>query len=164
MNLNFPVMLFFSPVLEQEKLDKIIAFKQKHMDKGTKVGGVQVTLILRIPFAYIPENLLGKFASVTVQEHGIELLLSLTRQSSFYSYFKELDGISALSIEVLTHPPTNQPTSYAQLISLQSEDQIPDEDSFGQNFETVSHIDIFITLAPYISFHLTIPLFDTMLP
>ena len=109
--------------LDQDKLDKIIAFKLKHSDRGPKIRGVQVTLILRIPFTYLPKNLLGKYVSVIVEEHGIELVHSLRRQSSFYSYFKELRRVSSDAVEELTLPPSSAPTSYAKFVALLETDE-----------------------------------------
>jgi hypothetical protein len=123
--------------LEQEKLDKIIAFKQKHSDHGPKTTGVQITLILRIPFAYIPEDLLGKYVSVVIQDHGVELVRSLRRQSMFYSYFKELNVIISEPVEELTMPPTNMPTTNAQLIAFQKEEALV-ESSTDRGIVTVS--------------------------
>jgi hypothetical protein len=127
--------------LDQEKLDKIIAFKQKHSDRGPKTSGVQVTLILLIPFAYLPEDLLAKFASVIVQEHGVELVRSLRMQSSFYSYFKELTGVTSDTVEELTMPPTNMPTTHVHSLTLQKEEQALTMETNGSSFATVSLCD-----------------------
>ena len=108
--------------LEQEKLNKIIAFKLKHSDRGPKVAGVQLTLILHVSFAFLPESLLGTYLSVIVNEHGIELERSLRQQSLFYSYFKDLDDVSSESVEELTPPPTKMPNSYDNFVALKNED------------------------------------------
>lgn len=124
--------------LDQDKLDKIIAFKQKHSDRGPKTAGVQVTLILRIPFAYIPEDLLGKYTSVIIQEHGVDLVRSLREQSLFYTYFRDVTGVSSDAIGELTPPPTNMPTSYAQFLAFKQQGQTAATPSDGQSFATVS--------------------------
>lgn len=123
--------------LSQEKLDKIIAFKQKHSDRGPKTTGNQVTLILRIPFAYLPEDLLGKFVSVVIEEHGVDLVSSLRSHSAFYSYFKDLTAVSSDVVGELTMPPTNMPTSYIQFIALKKDEQVIMMED-GQSFATVS--------------------------
>jgi hypothetical protein len=129
--------------LSQEKLDKIIAFKQKHSDRGPKTTGNQVTLILRIPFAYLPENLLGKFVSVVIEEHGVDLVSSLRSHSAFYSYFKDLTAVSSDVVGELTMPPTNMPTSYIQFIALKKDEQaIMTED--GQSFATMVWVSLLL--------------------
>ena len=119
--------------LDQDKLDKIIAFKLKHSDRGPKIEGVQVTLILRIPFSYLPQNLLSRYVSVIVEEHGIELVHSLRKQSSFYSYFKELRRVSSEAVEELTLPPTSVPTSYVQFLALQDVEELESDDKSFYN-------------------------------
>eukprot|EP00956_Cyclotella_meneghiniana_P007978 scaffold10623_cov65-Cyclotella_meneghiniana.AAC.2 len=117
--------------LEQEKLNKIIAFKLKHNDRGPKVAGVQVTLTFQVSFAYLPESLFGTYLSVIVDEHGIELVRSLRRQSLFYSYFKDLDHVSSEVVQELTPPPTKMPSesSYENFVALKN-----DEASSGPGF------------------------------
>lgn len=123
--------------LEQEKLNKIIAFKLKHNDRGPKVAGVQVTLTFQVSFAYLPESLFGTYLSVIVDEHGIELVRSLRRQSLFYSYFKDLDHVSSEVVQELTPPPTKMPSesSYENFVALKN-----DEASSGPGFMNVSLI------------------------
>jgi hypothetical protein len=127
--------------LDQKKRDKIIAFKREHSNRGPKTAGVQVTLILRIPFAYLPEDLIAKFASVVVQEHGVELVRSLRRQSSFYSYFKDISGVTSDTVEKLTMPPTDMPTSHIHVLTLQKQQEALVMETDGSSFVTVSLFD-----------------------
>jgi hypothetical protein len=132
--------------LDKDKLDKIIAFKLKHSDRGPKIRGVQVTLILRIPFTYLPQNLLGRYVSVIVEEHGIELVHSLRKQSSFYSYFKELRRVSSEAIEELTLPPTSVPTSSVQFLALQDVEELEYDDKSFYNMVGLAFLFFWIFL------------------
>eukprot|EP00579_Thalassiosira_antarctica_P025322 CAMPEP_0202023036 /NCGR_PEP_ID=MMETSP0905-20130828/50935_1 /ASSEMBLY_ACC=CAM_ASM_000554 /TAXON_ID=420261 /ORGANISM="Thalassiosira antarctica, Strain CCMP982" /LENGTH=235 /DNA_ID=CAMNT_0048585323 /DNA_START=197 /DNA_END=900 /DNA_ORIENTATION=+ len=75
-----------------------------------QVTAVEITLILRISFAFLPENMLGNLAAVEIDENQSELLSLLNEQSAFYTYFKEMDGVESRTIEYVTDAPTLRPT------------------------------------------------------
>ncbi|KAL3795552.1 hypothetical protein HJC23_009265 [Cyclotella cryptica] len=120
-------------LLEQEKLDQILAFKKKQKEHAApQTAAMQVTLVLRISFTFLPENLLGKMAVVAIQDNESELIMLLREQSAFYSYFKTLDGITSDVVLELTLPPTTEPTALGFFLLNQQKDVVPDDSSgFG---------------------------------
>jgi hypothetical protein len=117
-------------LLEQEKLDQILQFKKNQKAQDIpQTSAMQVTLILRISFSTLPQDLLAKMAMVTIQEKELELIMMLQEQSAFYTYFKPLDGITSDVVLELTPPPTAEPTTYPFYLANQVEDIVFEEDS-----------------------------------
>ncbi|KAL7491165.1 hypothetical protein ACHAWT_000602 [Skeletonema menzelii] len=84
-----------------------------------QVWGMEVTLIAKVSFAFLPHNLLGSMAAVAFEEHEQEFLDLLHEQQAFYTFFKIMDGISAVGVQELTPPPTESPTTYAYFVENQ---------------------------------------------
>ena len=84
-----------------------------------QVWGMEVTLIAKVSFAFLPHNLLGSMAAVAFEEHEQEFLDLLHEQQAFYTFFKIMDGISAVGVQELTPPPTEAPTTYAYFLENQ---------------------------------------------
>ena len=125
-------------LLEREKLDQILAFKKKQKEQAVpQTTAMQITLILRVSFSFLPQDLLAKLAVVTIQEHEMDLIMMLQEQSAFYTYFKPLDGITAAVVTELTPPPTMEPTTYPFYLANQVEVVIEEEDG-GFGFGVVS--------------------------
>jgi len=91
---------------------------QKESSK-CQVWGMEVTLIAKVSFAFLPHNLLGSMAAVAFEEHEQEFLDLLHEQQAFYTFFKIMDGVSAIGVETLTPPPTESPTTYAYFLERQ---------------------------------------------
>jgi len=84
-----------------------------------QVWGMEVTLIAKVSFAFLPHNLLGSMAAVAFEEHEQEFLDLLHEQQAFYTFFKIMDGVSAVGVQELTPPPTESPTTYAYFLENQ---------------------------------------------
>ena len=84
-----------------------------------QVWGMEVTLIAKVSFAFLPHNLLGSMAAVAFENHEQEFLDLLHEQQAFYTFFKIMDGISAVGVDELTPPPTESPTTYAYFLEQQ---------------------------------------------
>jgi hypothetical protein len=98
---------------------------------------LEVTVIMRVSYSFLPISLLGSMAAETIDDNK-EVLLGLLRgQNSFYSYFKKMDDIYSIAVDTVTNPPTQAPVTQAQLMEL---DEITDlsvvseDDSSGSNF------------------------------
>jgi len=125
-------------LLEQEKKDQIIAFKQKQKEEAVpQTSAMQVTLIIKVSFSFLPQDLLAKLAVVTIEENVMDLVMMLQEQSAFYTYFKPLDGITSEVVTELTPPPTPSPTTLAFYLANQQEDVVLEEES-GFGFGAVS--------------------------
>lgn len=124
-------------LLEQEKKDQIIAFKKQQKENEVpQSSAMQVTLIVKVSFSFLPEDLLAKLAVVTIEEHELDLMMMLQEHSNFYTYFKPLNGITSDVVLELTAPPTPEPTTLAFYLANNQED-VPDEDG-GFGFGAVS--------------------------
>ncbi|KAL7542699.1 hypothetical protein ACHAXR_012004 [Thalassiosira sp. AJA248-18] len=84
-----------------------------------QVTAVEITMILRISITFLPLNLLGNLAAVSIDENQSELLALLNEQSAFYTYFRDMDGIQSHSIDYVTDPPTLRPTTQQQYLDNQ---------------------------------------------
>jgi hypothetical protein len=125
-------------LLEQEKKDQIIAFKKKQKEELIpQTSAMQITLIIKVAFSFLPQDLLAELAVVTIQDHESELIMMLQEQSAFYTYFKPLDGITSDVVKELTPPPTPGPTTLAFSLVNQLGDVDVEEDS-GFGFGAVS--------------------------
>ena len=72
----------------------------------TQVYSLEVTVIMSISYFFLPSNLLGSMAAETIDGNQ-DLLLGLLRgQNSFYGYFKQMDNIDTIAIDIVTNPPT----------------------------------------------------------
>lgn len=93
-----------------------------------QVTAVEITLILRISIALLPEKLLGNLAAVEIDENQSELLSLLNEQSAFYTYFKEMDGVESRAIEYVTDAPTLRPTDQnPEEVSITTDDTDSEE-------------------------------------
>ncbi len=104
-----------------------------------QVWGMEVTLIAKVSFAFLPHNLLGSMAAVAFEEHAQEFLDLLHEQQAFYTFFKIMDGVSAVGVQELTPPPTESPTTYAyfmenQKVLVQENVTITEESDTGLGF------------------------------
>ena len=88
-------------------------------DSKCQVWGMEVTLIVKVSFAFLPNNLLGNMAAVAFEEHEQEFLDLMHEQQAFYTFFKIMDGVSAFGIEELTPPPTQSPTTLEAYLAKQ---------------------------------------------
>ena len=102
-----------------------------------KMYSLEVTVIMRVSYSFLPISLLGSMAAETIDDNK-EVLLGLLRgQNSFYSYFKKMDDVDSIAIDTVTNPPTQAPVTQAQLMEL---DEITDlsvvseDDPSGSNF------------------------------
>jgi hypothetical protein len=118
-------------LIEQEKKDQIIAFKKKQKDSAVpQTSAMQITLIIKVSFSFLPEDLLAKLAVVTIEENELDLMMMLQEQSNFYTYFKPLNGITSEVVLELTPPPTPEPTTTAFYLA-NNEVVIEEESGFG---------------------------------
>ena len=119
--------------LEQDKKDQIIAFKKKQKEEAVpQTTAMQITLIIKVSFSYLPEDLLAKLAVVTIQDNEMKLMMMLQEQSNFYTYFKPLDGITSDVVLELTPPPSPAPTTLAFYLANNADVVVLEEDSgFG---------------------------------
>jgi hypothetical protein len=123
-------------------LDQILEFKKKQKEQAIpQTSAMQITLILRISFSHLPEDLLGKMAKVAIEEREMELIMMLKEQSAFYTYFKPLDGITCDVVSQLTKLPTQAPTTTAFFLASQ-QNEVAEEDSGGLAFGVVSWLRI----------------------
>jgi hypothetical protein len=131
-------------LLDQEQKEQIIEFKKNHKQQAVpQTTAMQITLVIRISFSYIPENLLAKTVALVIEENEQELIMMLQELSAFYTYFKPLDGITSDVVVELTPPPTSGPTTYALFLASQEEQVVTlDENGFG--FGAVSQVIHFI--------------------
>lgn len=136
-------------LLEQDKKDQIIAFKKQQKENEVpRTSAMQITLIIKVSFSFLPEDLLAKLAVVTIEEHQLDLMMMLQEQSNFYTYFKPLDGITSDVVAELTPPPTPEPTTLAFYLANNQEDVVLEEET-GIGFGTVSllfHVQCVVTI------------------
>jgi len=131
-----------SPPSELKRKREMKRRKTKRKKKEAvvpQVVAVEITMILRISIAFLPENLLGKLAAAEINENQSELLSLLHTERAFYTYFKDMDGIMARSIERVTEVPTLRPTTLEQYldnqeVSVAADDVEPDDDDEGVGF------------------------------
>lgn len=109
----------------------------RNLQDAPKMYSLEVTVIMRVSYSFLPISLLGSFAAETIDDNK-EVLLGLLRgQNSFYSYFKKMDDIYSIAVDTVTNPPTQAPVTQAQLMEL---DEITDlsvvseDDPSGSNF------------------------------
>lgn len=109
----------------------------RNLQDAPKMYSLEVTVIMRVSYSFLPISLLGSMATETIDDNK-EVLLGLLRgQNSFYSYFKKMDDIYSIAIDTVTNPPTQAPVTQAQLMEL---DEITDlsvvseDDPSGSNF------------------------------
>lgn len=101
-----------------------------------QVYSLEVTVIMRISYFFLPSNLLGSMAAETIDDNK-ELLLGLLKgQNSFYGYFKQMDNIDSIAIDSVTIPPTESPITQAQaledaIIATEIPEEAPTGTSFG---------------------------------
>jgi len=101
-----------------------------------QVYSLEVTVIMRISYFFLPSNLLGSMAAETIDDNK-ELLLGLLKgQNSFYGYFKQMDNIDSTAIDSVTIPPTESPITQAQaledaIIATEIPEEAPTGTSFG---------------------------------
>jgi len=100
-----------------------------------QVDAMEITLILLVSFANLPEEVLGSLANVAIEENEQELLDLLKEQRAFYTFFKRVDGVSSISIDKVTPPPTPDPTTAAhyEAILAAQEAQILEEESVEES-------------------------------
>ena len=115
--------------------------KKALKNDGSKcqVWAMEVTLILKVSFAFLPNNLLGNMAAVAFEEHEQEFLDLLHEQQAFYTFFKIMDGVSAFGVQDLTIPPTESPTTLAYYLAKQevpilANETSPEETEAGLGF------------------------------
>jgi hypothetical protein len=129
-------------LISQEKKEQIIEFKKHQKElQVPQTAAMQVTLIIKVTFSFIPQELRAKLAVVTIQKNESEFIAMLQDQSAFYTYFKPLDGISCNVVHDLTIPPTSQPTTHAHFLA--SQQKISLNDDCGLEFGAVSIADGF---------------------
>ncbi len=100
-----------------------------------QVYSLEVTVIMRISYFFLPSNLLGSMAAETIDDNQ-DLLLGLFRgQNSFYGYFKQMDDIDSFAIDSVTMPPTESPITQAQALeNAIIATEISEETPTGTNF------------------------------
>ena len=108
-------------------------------EKECQVMGMEVTLIAKVSSASLPHNL-GSTAAAAFEEHEQEFLDLLHEHQAFYTFFKNIDGISAVGIEELTPPPTESPTTYAYYLG--------NEYSYEDNWEPIIVVEVESTSMP----------------
>ncbi len=94
--------------------------KIKKQPELPQIPATEVTLILRVTHSNLPLDLIGKMASVAIEEKQIELLALLNEQSAFYTYFKFMNGLESKMIERVTKAPTLSPTTYEAFLANQA--------------------------------------------
>ena len=101
--------------------------------------GMELHLILKVSYAFLPYELLADMAVVTIEENEQELLDLLHEQQAFYTFFRNMDQVTSMVLEGdLTLLPTVQPTEVA--ITQEILNQTATEDtglSFGKVFRFV---------------------------
>lgn len=90
-----------------------LGWKKKEPEPIPQVTAVDVTLILRVTFANLPDNMLGSMAAVAIEENAQEFLALLKEQQAFYTFFKLADGVFCRVIDEVTGAPTGGPTTAA---------------------------------------------------
>jgi hypothetical protein len=114
-------------LLEQEQKDQIIAFKKKQKESAVpQTSAMQITLIVKVSFSFLPEDLLAKLLDVTIEENEQDLMMMLQEQSSFYTYFKPLNGITSDVVPELTPPPSSRPSTVNNEVAV-----LEEESGFG---------------------------------
>ena len=123
--------------------DEDLAFGYYYYDdeeeEECQVMGMEVTLIAKVSSSSLPHNLLGSTAAAAFEEHEQEFLDLLHEHQAFYTYFKSIDGISAVGIEELTPPPTESPTTYAYYLGNQQ---------YEDNWEPIIVVEVESTIIP----------------
>lgn len=111
--------------------------RNRKLQDVPKMYSLEVTVIMRVSYSFLPISLLGSMAAETIDDNK-EVLLGLLRgQNSFYSYFKKIDDVNSIAVDTVTNPPTKAPVTQAQLMEL---DEITDlsvvseDDPSGSNF------------------------------
>ena len=109
----------------------------RNLQDAPKMYSLEVTVIMRVSYSFLPISLLGNMAAATIDDNKEVLLGLLQGQNSFYSYFKKMDDIYSIAVDTVTNPPTQAPVTQAQLMEL---DEITDlsvvseDDPSGSNF------------------------------
>jgi len=117
--------------IKRERKQRKVKGKKKET-AVPQVVAVEITMILRISIAFLPDNLLGKLAAAEINENQSELLSLLHTESAFYTYFKNMDGIMSRTIERVTEVPTPRPTTLdSQQVSVAADDVEPDDEGVG---------------------------------
>lgn len=93
--------------------------KKPYKEQILHVHATKLTLIMRVSYSNLPMNLLGKMATVSIDEKQTELIALLKEQSVFYTYFKNIYAISATTIDTVTIPPSLSPTTYEEFPAKQ---------------------------------------------
>lgn len=111
-----------------------------------QVDAMDVTLILLISYANLPDNLLGNLANVAIEEHEQELLDLLHEQQAFYTFFKLVDGVSSRTILEVTNPPTPDPTTVAYYEAQQAALEAGEDETDEEEEESGIGFAVFIGL------------------
>ena len=106
--------------------------------------GMEVQLILKVSYAFLPYELLSDMAVVAIEENESELLDLLHEQQAFYTFFRNMDQIKSRVIDgELTLAPTTAPSTRAFMEANQAQEILnttATEDSgigFGKSFSFV---------------------------
>ncbi len=102
--------------------------QQPKKEKIPQVHSTRLTLIMRVTHSNLPLGLIGKMATVSIDEKQTELLSLLNEQSAFYSYFKNINAIIAKTIDTVSYPPSLSPTSYEEFSTKQTAKTFNDEE------------------------------------
>ncbi|KAL7467260.1 hypothetical protein ACHAXS_007511 [Conticribra weissflogii] len=102
--------------------------QQPKKEKIPQVHSTRLTLIMRVTHSNLPLGLIGKMATVSIDEKQTELLSLLNEQSAFYSYFKNINAIIAKTIDTVSYPPSLSPTSYEEFSTKQTAKPFNDEE------------------------------------
>ncbi|EJK50247.1 hypothetical protein THAOC_30810 [Thalassiosira oceanica] len=85
--------------------------------------GMEVHLILKVSYAFLPYELLSDMAVVAIEENESELLDLLHEQQAFYTFFRNMDQVTSRVIEGdMTLAPTVAPSTLAYMEANQAQE------------------------------------------
>lgn len=79
---------------------------------------IEVTTIIQSSKSTLPPSTASKLLVFALKSSNSSFIDDLHAQRLFYSYFKDIDGVSSRLIDRVTAPPTMVPTTYLHLVSI----------------------------------------------
>ncbi len=105
--------------------ENINEFTYVHPSQGASLRvDIEVTTIIQSTRSTLPLSTASKLLVFALDSSNSTLIDDLHAQQLFYSYFKDIDGVSSRLIDRVTFPPTMGPTTYSHFVSINEDDGV----------------------------------------
>ncbi|KAL7471902.1 hypothetical protein ACHAXS_012218 [Conticribra weissflogii] len=109
----------------------------QNLSKDPSLINVEITTIVRSSNTKLPPDVASILILNVIASANSTFVDDLRNQQAFYSYFKNIDGVTVNLIEEATLPPTVAPTTYEQFLSRQAAENGPEGRRPARRFNIV---------------------------